>query len=79
MVEGMEEVGRKGTGEVEAKGLVGPVTGGEGGVVGGTKMMIGREELFPGGISSGEKTLNGSGARSVLVGSIASVKKPYNL
>ena len=58
-------------GEVEAKGLVGPVTG-EGGVVGGTKMMVGREGLFPGGISSREKTLNGGRARSVLVGSVGS-------
>ena len=53
----MEEVGSKGTGEVEAKGLVGPVTG-EGGVVGGPKMMVGREDLFPGGISGREKTLD---------------------
>ena len=42
MVKGTEEVGSKGMGEVEAKGLVGPVTG-EGGVVGGTEMMVGSD------------------------------------
>ena len=60
-VEGTEEVGGKGAGEVEAKGLVGPMTG-EGGVVGGPKVMVGREGLFPGGIGGGEEALNGGGA-----------------
>ena len=32
-------------------------------------MMVGRVELFPGGISGGEETLYGSGAAGVLVGS----------
>ena len=68
----MEEVGSKGMGEVEAKGMVGPVIG-EGGVVGGTKMMVGREGLFPGGISSREETLDRGRARSVLVGGVVYV------
>ena len=68
-VESAEEVSSKGTGEVEAKGLVGPVAG-EGGVVGGAEVMVGGEGLLPGGVGGGEEALDGGGAGGVLVGGI---------
>ena len=67
----MEEVGGEGMGKVEAKGLVGPMAG-EGGVVGGAKVIVGWEGLFPGGIGGGEEALNGGGACCVLVGCVGS-------
>ena len=60
-VESTEEVSSKGTGEVEAKGLVGPVAG-EGGVVGGAEVMVGGEGLLPGGVGGGEDFLMGDTA-----------------
>ena len=53
-VKGTEKVGGEGTGEVEAKGLVGLVAG-EGGVIGGAKVMVGWEGVFPGCIGNWEK------------------------
>ena len=70
-VKGMEKVGSKGAGKVEAKHLVGPMAG-EGGVIGGAKVMVGWEGLFPGGIGGWEEALNGGGACCVLIGCVGS-------
>ena len=66
----MEEVGSKGMGELKPRVWCAHYWGGRCGRR--HQMMVGREELFPGGISSREKTLNGSRAGSVLIGSIGS-------
>jgi hypothetical protein len=49
-VEGVEEVCRVGAGEVEAKGLHGPVAG-VGSVISDTKILVWRVKGFPGSIS----------------------------
>ena len=68
-VKSTEERGSEGTGKVEAKCLVGPVAG-EGGVIGGAKVVVGWEGVFPGCIGGWEESLDGGGTDGVLVGSV---------
>ena len=67
-VEGTKEVGSEDTGEVEAKGLGGPVAGKDD-VMRGAE-LVSREVGMPRGISSREEALNSSRARSLLVGRV---------
>jgi hypothetical protein len=60
-------VGGKGAGEVDAQGLGGPVAR-EGGVLSSADEVMGRVEVFPGGICSREEAVGGGGVGGVLVG-----------